>query len=143
MRWSRKLDRPLRESAAPRTACGPGVNDDACPKEAHGGVQGEAATLFARGHTAAPGAETADEGHLASLYAKIGELTVERGAARAGSDLDLFIDYDQGSQFSLIEIVAMKQILEAKLGVPVDLTTRDSLDRRLKPRIEAEAARIF
>ncbi len=66
-----------------------------------------------------------------------------RDAARPNSDLDLFIDYDQGSQFSLIELVSMKQILEARLGVSVDLTTRDSLDRLLRPRIEAEAERIF
>jgi uncharacterized protein len=66
-----------------------------------------------------------------------------RDAARPESDLDLFIDYDPGSRFSLVELVAMKQILEARLGVPVDLTTRDSLDRLLMPRIDAEAERIF
>ena len=66
-----------------------------------------------------------------------------RDAAEPGSDLDLFIDYDEGSRFSLIELVAMKQVLEARLGVPVDLTTRDSLDRLLKARIEDEAERIF
>jgi uncharacterized protein len=66
-----------------------------------------------------------------------------RDAAHSESDLDLFIDYDPGSRFSLVELVAMKQVLEAGLCVPVDLTTRDSLDRLLKPRIEAEAERIF
>ena len=66
-----------------------------------------------------------------------------RDAARPDSDLDLFIDYDPGSRFSLVELVVMKHILEATLGVPVDLTTRDSLDRLLMPRIEAEAERIF
>jgi hypothetical protein len=66
-----------------------------------------------------------------------------RDAARPESDLDLFIDYDPGSRFSLVELVAMKQILEPRLGVPVDLTTRDSLDRLLKRGIEAEAERIF
>jgi len=66
-----------------------------------------------------------------------------RDAARPDSDLDLFIDYEPSSRFSLVELVAMNQILEARLGVPVDLATRDSLDRLLMPRIEAEAERIF
>ena len=58
----------------------------------------------------------------------------------APSDLDLFIDYDRGSRFSLVGI---KQLLERRLGVPVDLTTRDSLDPLLRGRIEASAERVF
>ena len=59
------------------------------------------------------------------------------------SDLDLFIDYDLGRRFSLVELVGIKQILEHRLGVKVDLTTRDSLDPLLRKRIEASAERIF
>lgn len=43
------------------------------------------ATLFARGHGGAPGAAAVDETQLASLYAKIGELTVERDFFRKRS----------------------------------------------------------
>jgi predicted nucleotidyltransferase len=64
-----------------------------------------------------------------------------RDSAGLGSDLDLFIDYDTG--FSLIELVGIKQHLEGRLGIRVDLTTRDSLDPLLRPRIEASAERIF
>jgi predicted nucleotidyltransferase len=66
-----------------------------------------------------------------------------RDDAGLESDLDLFIDYDQSSRFSLIELVGIKQLLERRLGVPVDLTTRDSLDPLLKDRIEASAERVF
>lgn len=66
-----------------------------------------------------------------------------RDAASAHSDLDLFIDYDRRSRFSLVELVGIKQLLERQLGVPVDLTTRDSLDPLLKDRIEASAERVF
>jgi uncharacterized protein len=66
-----------------------------------------------------------------------------RDQAAASSDLDLFIDYDPRSRFSLVELVGIKQLLEHRLGVPVDLTTRDSLDPLLKDRIEASAHRIF
>jgi len=63
--------------------------------------------------------------------------------ARADSDLDLFVDYDRASRFSLIELVGIKQLLERRLGIAVDLTTRDSLDPLLRDRIEASAQRIF
>ena len=36
------------------------------------------ASLFGRGHSTAAGAATTDESQLANLYAKLGELTVER-----------------------------------------------------------------
>lgn len=66
-----------------------------------------------------------------------------RDAAMPGSDLDLFIDYDQHSRFSLIELVGIKLLLEDRLGVSVDVTTRDSLDPLLRDRIESSAERIF
>ena len=61
----------------------------------------------------------------------------------ATSDLDLFVDYDQGGRFSLVDLVGVKQLLEDRLGVAVDLTTRDSLDPLLRGRIEASAKRVF
>jgi predicted nucleotidyltransferase len=66
-----------------------------------------------------------------------------RDGATSSSDLDLFVDYDLGGRFSLVELVGIKQLLEHRLGVPVDLTTRDSLDPLLRNRIEASAERIF
>ncbi len=66
-----------------------------------------------------------------------------RDGATVSSDLDLFIDYDAGSRFSLVELVGIKQLLEHRLGVSVDLTTRDSLDPLLRNRIEASAERVF
>jgi predicted nucleotidyltransferase len=66
-----------------------------------------------------------------------------RDDAGLESDLDLFIDYDRASRFSLVELVGIKQLLERRLGVPVDVTTRDSLDPLLKDRIEASAERVF
>jgi hypothetical protein len=66
-----------------------------------------------------------------------------RDDAGPDSDVDLIIDFDMNSQFSLIELVGIKQRLEHRLGVPVDVTTRDSLDPLLRDRIEASAERIF
>lgn len=66
-----------------------------------------------------------------------------RDEATRASDLDLFIDYDRGSRFSLVELVGIKQLLEHRLGIPVDVTTRDSLDPLLRDRIESAAERVF
>jgi len=66
-----------------------------------------------------------------------------RDDAGSASDIDLFLDYDRDSRFSLIELVGIKQLLEQRLGVPVDVTTRDSLDPLLRNRIEASGERNF
>jgi uncharacterized protein len=68
--------------------------------------------------------------------------TVRDGAVPS-SDLDIFVDYDLDSRFSLVELVGIKQHLERRLGVSVDVTTRDSLDPLLRRRIEAMAERVF
>ena len=66
-----------------------------------------------------------------------------RDRATESSDLDLFVDYDPQSRFSLVELVGIKQLLEAEVGVSIDVTTRDSLDPLLRSRIESSAQRIF
>ena len=66
-----------------------------------------------------------------------------RDDANDGSDLDLFIDYDPASRFSLIDLVGIKQFLEEELDIEVDLTTRNSLHPQLRTDIERSAVRIF
>jgi predicted nucleotidyltransferase len=66
-----------------------------------------------------------------------------RDEANASSDLDLFIDYDRGSKFSLLDLVDIKLLVEAELGLEVDVTTRDSLHPMLKDDIEQSAVRVF
>jgi predicted nucleotidyltransferase len=66
-----------------------------------------------------------------------------RDDAKAGSDLDLFIDYDPTKKFSLVDLVGIKLLLEDALGVEVDVTTRDSLHPMLRKDIELSAVRVF
>jgi predicted nucleotidyltransferase len=66
-----------------------------------------------------------------------------RDEARPDSDLDLFVDYDPGKKFSLFDLVGIKQFLEDELGMPVDVTTRDSLHPILREDIEKSAVRVF
>ncbi len=64
-------------------------------------------------------------------------------AATAGSDLDLFIEYDPALRFNAFDLVGIKLLLEDRLGLPIDLTTRDGLHPFLRDRIEAQAVRVF
>ena len=65
-----------------------------------------------------------------------------RDNARSDSDLDLFIDYDPGRRFSLLDLVGIKQFLEERISADVDITTRDSLHPMLKDDIERSAIRV-
>lgn len=66
-----------------------------------------------------------------------------RDAAGAGSDLDLFIDYDPASRFNAFDLIGIKLLLEDKLHARVDVTTRDGLHPRLRRDIEQSAIRVF
>lgn len=66
-----------------------------------------------------------------------------RDEAKAASDLDLFIDCEPGTRFSLLDLVALKQFLEEELAMEVDITTRNSLNPRLRGDIERSAIRVF
>jgi predicted nucleotidyltransferase len=66
-----------------------------------------------------------------------------RDESKADSDLNLFIDYDPQKKFSLVDLVGIKLFLEDSMGVPVDLTTRDSLHPMLRHEIEKSAVRVF
>jgi predicted nucleotidyltransferase len=66
-----------------------------------------------------------------------------RDEAGDASDIDVFIEYEPDTQFSLIELVRIKRYLEERLGTDVDVTTRNSLHPLLRKRIESSAERIF
>jgi predicted nucleotidyltransferase len=62
---------------------------------------------------------------------------------KADSDLDIFVDYDPNKRFSLLDLAKIERMVEEQLKVPVDATTRDSLNPLLRDRIEAEAIRVI
>ena len=55
-----------------------------------------------------------------------------RREQRDGSDLDLLVDFDGPIGF---ELVALKDEIEGRLGMPVDLVMRGSLRRRIGRQI--------
>lgn len=57
-----------------------------------------------------------------------------RGEQGRDSDLDLLVDFDRPVDF---ELVALKDELERRLGLPVDLVMRGSLRRRILDEVQS------
>jgi predicted nucleotidyltransferase len=66
-----------------------------------------------------------------------------RGDFRPDSDVDIFVDYDASSDFSIVELVRIKRLLEGALGHEVHVTTRRGLSPRFRRAVEAEASRVL
>lgn len=60
-----------------------------------------------------------------------------RDQGRASSDVDLLVELESGRD--LLDLVALKQDLEALLGCPVDVVEKEGLSPHLRARILAEA----
>jgi len=63
--------------------------------------------------------------------------SVARDEAGPGSDVDLLIEFAR--PVGLFHFLAVKEYLEALLGRPVDLATRDALKRQFRDAILSEA----
>lgn len=66
-----------------------------------------------------------------------------RGDHRDDSDLDVFIYHAPDAGFSLLDLAGIYNILAETTGLPVSLTTRDSLHPKLRGGIERQAVRIL
>jgi predicted nucleotidyltransferase len=63
-----------------------------------------------------------------------------RDQARPSSDVDLCIEFDGPT--TMLGFMGLKDALERRLGVRVDLVTRRALHPRLKHEIESEWIRV-
>lgn len=66
--------------------------------------------------------------------------SVARGEDRAGSDLDILVDFEKDPTF--LSFMGLKAFLEDRLGRKVDLVTRDALKPRIRPTVEREAVDV-
>ncbi len=67
-----------------------------------------------------------------------------RGDNRPDSDLDLFIEYkQQPKRVSLLDIIAFENDIQDAIGIPVHMTTRDSLHPIIKVLVEKDAIQLF
>jgi predicted nucleotidyltransferase len=69
--------------------------------------------------------------------------SVARGDARVDSDIDLAIDVAPDADFSLLDLVGVKQQAEDLLGWPTELVERKMLKRFVRPEVEREATQVF
>ncbi len=65
-----------------------------------------------------------------------------RDEARDDSDVDLFFDYPRG-KFGLYELMEVKEAAARILGRRTEIMTRDSIHKRIRARVEADAVPIF
>lgn len=68
--------------------------------------------------------------------------SVARDEAGPGSDVDLFFDHDI-PDLTAFGYVGLKHLAQDNLPFAVDFISRGALDRRIRPRIEAEAVQVF
>lgn len=66
-----------------------------------------------------------------------------RGTAGPDSDVDVLIDIAPAVNFSLIDLVSVKDFLEDRLGCRVDVVTREGLDPAIRDRVIREARAVF
>ncbi len=66
-----------------------------------------------------------------------------RGDARSDSDVDVLVDVAADAQFSLVDLVAVKDFLEDRLGRPVDVVTKKGLEPMIRDRVLSEAETVF
>jgi uncharacterized protein len=53
------------------------------------------------------------------------------------------VDYDPESNFNLIDLSAIRRQFSARLGVDVDVVTRNGIHRRIRDRVLDEAVRVM
>lgn len=66
-----------------------------------------------------------------------------RDEAAETSDVDLFVDYDEESDFSAIELIRIKHYVSDLLHADADVTTRAGLHPLIRDDIVASAEKIF
>ena len=64
-----------------------------------------------------------------------------RDEARPGSDVDLFVDYDD--TFSAIDLVRLRDYVRGILDAEADVTTRDGLHPLIRDEVVASAEKVF
>ena len=69
--------------------------------------------------------------------------SVARQQAGRTSDVDLLVDYDPHSDFNLIDLSAIRRHLSSRLGVNVDVVTRNGIHRRIRDRVLGEAVQVL
>jgi uncharacterized protein len=66
-----------------------------------------------------------------------------RNEAKEDSDIDVFIEFDATSNFSLVDLSAIQRILSEKMKKSIHITSKDALNPLIKDSIQSEAIKVF
>ena len=66
-----------------------------------------------------------------------------RDSRRDDSDVDVLIDVTDATQFSLMDRIGVMHLLGDALGVPVDVSRRDTLNPLVRDRMVMDAVQVF
>ena len=69
--------------------------------------------------------------------------SLARGEERADSDVDVLIDLRRDARVGLVAFQRMQVELAALFGRPVDLVTRDGLNRHIRDEVLREARILY
>lgn len=66
-----------------------------------------------------------------------------RGDHGAQSDIDLLLDVDPASRFSILNLVGVESIVAEAMGIPANAFMRRSLDENFRDSIKADLIEVF
>ena len=66
-----------------------------------------------------------------------------RGDHSSQSDIDLLLEVEPASRFSILNLVGVEQIVEREMGMTANAFMRRSLDREFKASIEDDVIEVF
>jgi predicted nucleotidyltransferase len=66
-----------------------------------------------------------------------------RGDEHADSDIDVLIEVEPESKFSLLNLIGVEHIIKDATGLPTQATMRRSLDPRMAERIADDIVEVF
>jgi predicted nucleotidyltransferase len=66
-----------------------------------------------------------------------------RGDTHGDSDLDVLVEVDPDSSFSLLNLIGVEHIIKDATGLPAQATMRRSLEPRMAERIADDVVEVF
>jgi predicted nucleotidyltransferase len=66
-----------------------------------------------------------------------------RGDARPDSDLDVLVEVEPDSRFSMLNLIGVEHIIQDATGLAVQATMRRSLEARMAQRIADDIIEVF
>lgn len=66
-----------------------------------------------------------------------------RGDHKPQSDIDLLLDVEPGSRFSILNLVGVEHIVEKATGLPTNALMRRNLDQKFRSTVGKDVIEVF